>query len=201
MFKEAYLEKKKAEAQNLLEQFKSAVNQPRLYVYQFFEDMKNDIDIQSCKTLNKETNKERIYEHQAKLIVKVQEFESLCLEKFKIDSDSDFQMIIEQTESILKGPLVSQAELDIVHGLLSNEILKIEKVLFQDKCMFFVKAGEIDDDHHDKSIDDDDDESVSDTSIANDPEILIKIIKKNNFFGLLIMVEDCFIRKEVLNTK
>ena len=73
MFKEAYLEKKKAEAQNLLEQFKSAVNQPRLFVYQFFEDMRNDIDIQSCKILN-EANKERICEYQAKLIEKVQEF-------------------------------------------------------------------------------------------------------------------------------
>ncbi len=194
------LEEKKAKSQKLLEQFKTAVNQPRLYIYQFFEDMRNDIDIQSCKTLN-ETNKERIYVNQAKVIVKVQEFESLCLEQVNVGSASDFQEIIEQTGSILKGPVVSQAELDKVNRLLSNELLKIEKVLFQDKCMFFVKAGEIDDDHHDKSIDDDDDESVSDTSIANDPEILIKIIKKNNFFGLLIMVEDCFIRKEVLNTK
>ena len=78
MSKETSLEEKKAEAQKLLEQFKSAVNQPRLYVYQFFEDMRNDIDIQFCKTLN-ETNKERVYEEQSKLINKVLEFESLCL--------------------------------------------------------------------------------------------------------------------------
>ncbi len=35
MSEETSLEKKKAKAQNLLEKFKSAVNQPRLYVYQF----------------------------------------------------------------------------------------------------------------------------------------------------------------------
>ncbi len=187
MSKQTSIEEKRAEVLNLLEQFKSAVNQPRLYIYQFFEDMKNDIDIQSCKTLN-ETNKERIYENQAKLIVKVQEFESLCLEKVKIDSDSDFQTEFEQTESILKGPLVSQAELDRVNKLLSNELIRIEKVLFQDKCMFFVNAGEKDDDYHDSSI-------------ADNSDILIKLKKKINFSGLLIMVDDCFIRREVLNNK
>ncbi len=180
MSKETSIEEKRAKAQNLLEQFKSAVNQPRLYIYQFFEDIKNDIDIQSCKTLN-ETNKERIYENQAKLIVKVQEFESLCLEQVNVGSASDFQEIIEQTESILKGPVVSQAELDRVNGLLSNELLKIEKVLFQNKCMFFVKADEIDDSHG--------------------LMILRTIRKKNNFFGLLITVDDCFIQREVLNKK
>jgi len=76
--------------QNLLEKFKSAVIQPRLYVYQFFEDIRNHIDIQSCKTLN-ETNKERIYEHQAKLIDEFQKFESLCLEQTNVDSTSEFQ--------------------------------------------------------------------------------------------------------------
>ena len=102
MLEETSIEEKKAEAQNLLEQLKSAVNQPRLYVYQFFEDMRNDIDIQSCKTLN-ETNKEKIYEYQAKLIDKVQEFESLCLQKINEDSASDFQVTIKQTESYLNG--------------------------------------------------------------------------------------------------
>jgi len=47
MLEETSVEEKKAEAQNLLVQLKSAVNQPRLYIYQFFEDMRNDIDIQS----------------------------------------------------------------------------------------------------------------------------------------------------------
>jgi len=181
------LEEKKAKSQKLLEQFKTAVNQPRLYIYQFFEDMRNDIDIQSCKTLN-ETNKERIYVNQAKVIVKVQEFESLCLEQVNVGSASDFQEIIEQTESILKGPVVSQAELDKVNRLLSNELLKIEKVLFQDKCMFFVKAGEIDDDHHDNRI-------------IDNLKIFSKIKKKMIFFGLLITVDDCFIQREALNKK
>jgi len=148
-----------------------------------------------------DTNKEQIYEYQAKLIDKVQEFESLCLEKINVDSASDFQVTIEQTESYLNGPVVAQAELDRFKELLSNELLKVEKVLFQNKCMFFVKASEKDDeinDEIDDEIDDesddeeanvrDDDESGSDDSVNN------HLIKKDNLFGSLITVEDCFIR-------
>jgi len=194
MLEETSIEEKNAEAVNLLEQFKLAVNQPRVYIYKFFEDMRNDIDIQSCKALN-ETNKEKIYEHQAKLIDKVQKYESLCLEQVNVINASDFQVTIEQTESYLNGPVVAQAELERVKGLLSNELLKVEKVLFQNKCMFFVKAGEKDDeiDDEDATVRDDD-ESGSDDSV-ND-----HLIKKNNLFGgLLITVEDCFIRRKVFN--
>ncbi len=194
MLEETSIEEKKAEAQDLLEQLKSTVNQPRLYVYQFFEDMRNDIDIQSCIALN-ETNKEQIHEHQAKLIDKVQEFESLCLQKINADSASDFQMTIEQTESYLNGPVVAQAELDRFKELLSNELLKVEKALFQNKCMFFVKASEKDDEIDDEEVTvRDDDESGSDDNVNEN------LTKKDNLFGgLLITVEDCFIRRKGFN--
>ncbi len=123
MLEETSLEERKLEASNLLEQLKLAVNQPRLYVYQFFEDIRNVIDIQSCKILNN-SNKQRIFENQAKLIAKVQEIESLCLEQVNVDSASDFQVTIEQAESNLNGQVVPQAELDRNNRLLSNELLK-----------------------------------------------------------------------------
>jgi hypothetical protein len=188
MLEKSSLEEKKTEAQKLLEKFRSVVNQPRLYVYQFFEDMRNDIDIQFCKALN-ETNKEQMYEHQAKLISEVQEFESLCLEHVNVDSASDFQGILEQTESKLNGPVVSEAELDTVKELLSNELLKIEKVLFQDKCMFFLKAGEIGDNVFWVG------------STTSNFEIWSQVIKHEKIFGLLIKVEDCFIQREVIQKK
>jgi hypothetical protein len=59
------------------------------------EIIKNNIDVQFCKTLN-EANKERIYEHHAKLIIKVQELES-HLEQVNVDSTSDFQMTFNRT--------------------------------------------------------------------------------------------------------
>ena len=189
MLEKSSLQEKKTEAEKLLEKFRSVVNQPRLYVYQFFEDMRNDIDIQFCKALN-ETNKEQMYEHQAKLISEVQQFESLCLEHVNVDSASDFQGILEQTESKLNGPVVSQAELDTVKELLSNELLKIEKVLFQDKCMFFLKAGEIGD------VDYEVDWVGSKT---NNLEVWSNVIKHKKMFGLLITVKDCFIRREEIH--
>jgi hypothetical protein len=183
MLKLTNLDEKKAEAQKLLAKIRSAVNQPRLYVYQFFEDMRNDIDVQSYTILN-ETNMERIYERQAKLIDKVQEFESLCLEQVNLDIATDFQVTIEQAESNLNRPVVSQAELDRVIGHLSNVLFNVEKVLFQDKCVLFVKAGEIKD------------ETGSFTNITD-----YFVIEQNNLFGLFIFFEDLFIRKEAFNQK
>jgi len=203
MLEETSLEEKKNEAQKLLEQFKSAINQPRLYVYQFFENMRNEIDIQSFKALN-ETNKERIYEHQAKLIVKVQEFESFCLEQL-VDKANDFQVIIEQVETILNGAVVFQAELDRINVLLSNELLKVEKVLFQDKSMFFLKNAKIDNESADTDdgeiADQNDDKSAYCCSITFNLKTMSKIIERKNMFGLLITVEDCFTRREIFNKK
>jgi len=42
---------------------------------------------------------------------------------------------IKQIEADLNGPEITHAELDKVNGLQSNEILKVEKVLFQDRCI------------------------------------------------------------------
>ncbi len=177
--------------------------------------MINYIDIQSCKALN-ETNKERIHKHQAELIVKVQEFERLCLKKVNVDNFSDFQMIIEQAETKLNGSVVSQAEVNRVNGFLSNELLKVEKVLFKDKSMYFLKADEIDDevynddnevsDKDDNEVFDKDDDEVSDEDyddrhIADNLRIVSLLIKENNLLGLLITVEDCFIQKESFDKK
>ncbi len=101
MYEETSIEEMKAEAWNLLEQFKTAVNMPRLYVYQFFENMRNEIDIQSFKALN-ETNKERIYEHQAKLIVKVQELKQILLDLLKVLKLTDLFLQVQ----LLKFPLL-----------------------------------------------------------------------------------------------
>ncbi len=73
----------------------------------------------------------------------------------------------------------------------------VEKAFFRNKCMFFIKANEIDDEVANLGYD----ESRSDHSITDNLKILSKKIKQNNLLGLLITVEDCFIQREVLNKK
>jgi len=194
------IDKKRDELNSLLERFKSAVNQPRLYVFRFFDDLKNEIDIQFCKILN-ETNKvkmnEQIYEQQAKLIEKVQEFESLCSSQINEESMSNLNVTIEEIEKDLNGPNVSQDELCKMDRVLSNELIKIHKILFQDKFMFFVNAIEIIE-AFDKA-----EESRTDkkSEYSRCLEILSTIIKEKNVSGLLVAVDECFIRNELFDTK
>ena len=154
----------------------------------FFEDLKTEINIQCYKTLSK-TNQARIFVHQARLIDKVTEFESICLElqseTVNEDMDSDFQATVEQIKAVLKRPDVSMDELNKANGLLSDKLLKIEKVIFQNKSLLFVKACH--EELHDKIID---------NSIARHLGFLSKKLKDKNLFGLLILLEDCFIGKE-----
>jgi hypothetical protein len=170
---------------------------PKLYVSEFFSDLKNEIDIEFYKNLN-ETNKERVNKHHVELIDKVQEFESLCLGQINVDSESDLQVKIEQIEADLNGLEVSVDELDRVNTLLSNELLEIQKNLFQDKCMIFVKVGEFKDQDDDE---DDEDGWGTQNSLLFHLQTIKSEMRINNLLGLLIVVEDCFIRKEIFNKK
>jgi len=53
----------------------------------------------------------------------------------------DWQLTLGQIEVDLKRPDISESELNSINRRLSSDdLLQIEKVLFQDKSMFFVKA-------------------------------------------------------------
>ncbi len=64
--------------------------------------------------------------------------------------------------------------------------------------MFFVKASEKDDEINDEIDDEIDDEGDYDESGSNDI-VNDHLIKKDNLFGSLITVEDCFIRRKVFD--
>jgi len=175
----------KTEIRSLLEDFKLAVNRPMLYVNKYFEDLRNQIDIEFCKTLNEINNelveqqvKEKIYENQAVLIEKVNDFESFCLIQINEDSAIEFQVIIDQIENNLNGQEISQDELGKIYGLLSNEVEKVQKILFQNKSMFFLKSNQI----------------TCNENVSN-------LMNKKNLSGILITMEDCFIQKESIEEK
>jgi len=188
------IDKKRDELAKLLKEFKSAVYQPTLFVSEFFDDLKNKIDIQFCKILN-ETNKsqmnEQIYKQQAELIEKVQEFESLCSSQINEESISDhLNETIEGIEKELNEPNISEDDLCRIDRNLSNEFKNIHIILFQDKFMFFLDAIEI--------------KEAYDRSIFRDKKCKHKKSNKTKeriFSGFLITVDENFIRKELFETE
>jgi len=196
--KKKNIDEKRDELNNLLKGFKSALNQPRLYVFKFFDDLKNKIDIQFCKILN-ETNEaqtnDKIYEQQAKLIEKVQDFESLCSLQINEETLSDFNGTIEKIERDLNEPNVSQDELWNIERFLTNEFKNIHKILFQNKCLFFVNAIQIIE-AYDNLIKS---RINEESEYLNCLKILSKKIKERNLSGFLVTVDECFIHKELFD--
>ncbi len=168
------------------DKFKLAAEQPRLYVHHFFENLKNEIDIHCYKRLD-ETNKEQILKQQACLIDEVDKFSIDCLEELSKTmnvKDNEFATFIEQIESDLKMPDISADELQRVYEVLTDQLMQIESVLFQNKSMHFVKAAEEGKD-----------------SVADHFESLSERANQTELLGLLISVEDCYIRAEEFKEK
>jgi len=194
------IDKKRDELTKLLEEFKSAVYQPTLYVSEFFDHLKNKIDIQFCKILN-ETNKsqmnQQIYKQQAELIEQVQEFESLCFSQINEESISDhLNETIEGIEKELNEPNTSEDDLCTIYRILSNEFKNIHNILFQDKFMFFLDAIEIKEAY----------DKLTKESEIHSPQLkclesLSKKTKERNFSGFLITVDENFFRKELFDTE
>jgi len=201
MFKKTNIDEKRDKLNNLLEGFKSAVNQPRLYVFKFFDDLKYKIDIQFCKILNETNNvqmNEQIYEQQAKLIEKVKEFESLFSSQTNEENMSYLlNVTIEEIEKDLNEPNISQDELGRIERILSNEFKYIHKILFQDKFMIFVNAIKIIK-AYEKLVESGTNEK---SEYLKCLQSLSKKLEQRNFPGVLITVDECFIHKELFVTE
>ncbi len=75
-----------------------------------------------------------------------------------------------------------------MNGLLSDKLLQIERKLFQNRSMVFVKANEEYEEDKFKFV-------------ASHLKFVSKKVKESGLFGLLISVEDCFIKKEAFEKK
>ena len=158
-----------ANAKSLFEQFKTAVGQPRLYVQQYFEDLKNEIEIQ-CQA--SDVSLEEKLQQQARLIEKLKEFEGVSLAGLSenVNEENVLRVIrLASFEADLNREGNSETDYNSFERRLLEALLEIETVLFRNKSSLFVKAGE-------------------EGSLSN-------MAKQNSLVGLLISIEDCFIRK------
>ncbi len=104
-----------ANVQILYKRVELAVEQPRLYVFQFFEDLRNQIDIVYQMALD-DSNEEMMLEQQAELREKVKEVESYCMERIveavKEDRDGEMRLTFGQIEADLKREDILKGELE-----------------------------------------------------------------------------------------
>jgi len=181
-----------ANVQILYKRVELAVEQPRLYVFQFFEDLRNQIDIVYQMALD-DSNEEMMLEQQAELREKVKEVESYCMERIveavKEDRDGEMRLTFGQIEADLKREDILKGELERMEGVLLDEMLQIEKELFQNRTMLFVKATDEDkeDEFHD--------------SIASHLKCVSNKAKESGLFGVLICVGGYFIENGAFEKK
>jgi len=186
-----------AKVHSLLNQLKSAVDQPRIYLFEFFEDLRNQIDI-ACKIAMDESNKETMLEQQALLIERVKEFESACFENLAVAKDNredrgrELRSTLGNIEGELQRASISEAELERMERLISDQLLQIGEKLFQNKSMLFVGA----DYKGGHTVGDYESSITYERYVNKGLESLAGLVKQSHLFGVLISFEDYFIKKE-----
>ena len=124
--------------QNDLDFLKSICHDPNMFLSNYFDELRNDvnkmmkINEENSKDIEeKETNKKSWIQ----MINRINSFEKECsqtvLSKQAID---DTTKQINRVEAILKN---NPSDLSEIDEILQNEELKILKILFQNKTMFF----------------------------------------------------------------
>jgi len=87
-----------------------------------------------------------------------------------------------------------------IERVLSDKLLQVEKELFQNKSMVFIKAAEEEAEEDEDEGDNRNNREYS-NCIASHLKSLSRAAKQSELFGRLILVEDCFIRTEAFTEK
>lgn len=126
-----------------LEQLKSALEEPKLYIFNFLENLKAKIDIKTQQALDKQLiNEEQLIKNQEIMINNIMEFQELCLSKLLEQnlSQTDLQSTIEEIESDLDNESETVDNEDIEKSI-SNALFDIQRILFQNKSIHYVEPG------------------------------------------------------------
>lgn len=165
---------------NIFNKLKSSVNSPRIYLVNHFEDLRNEIDIESQTFLNKDglsvEDREKVIQQQEEMIKEVDLIQSQCLANLdKIKSDpislGDFEqrlnsLDLEDQNAVLK-----------VENNLFCALFQREKSLFMNQGILFLNGKK--------------DMEVEFIKVS-----ILHILERtpDSFFGVLLIVEDEYMR-------
>lgn len=165
---------------NIFNKLKLAVNSPRIYLVNHFEDLRNEIDIESQTFLNKDglsvEGREKVIQQQEEMIKEVDLIQSQCLtnlDKIKCDPISlgDFEQRLNSLD------LEDQnAVLNVEKNLFCALYLR-EKFLFVNQGIIFLNKKK--------------DKEVEFIKVS-----ILHILERtlDSFFGVLLIVEDEYLR-------
>ena len=110
-------------------QIKSALQVPSLYVYHHFDELKNEIDIACQRKLESQNNETKHLEDQELIIKEVQAFEKACMSSL-VDGQFESELFESLTASI------SQIE-ESLANVVPSELIGISKIQEQISETFF----------------------------------------------------------------
>lgn len=163
-----------------LDQLKFAILYPQLHLNHIFEDLKNEIDIQTqIALLNNECNRKKTLCEQECMLKQVTEYEEFCTSNISqplgtsLCDLSSMDSNIDNVESLISETKNKSTNLEEISECLSNAILKFEKQIFKNNSIHFVGAGE-----------------------ANNLSLLVK---SKDLLGVLIIIDDDYITNKAFS--
>lgn len=158
-----------------LSELKAAMQNPRLYIYQHFSDLKNQIDVECqqflCSQVDlQSTASTQCIDYQDQMIDEVESHERACLKncQFADLNKESVTRMIESTEAELKGLLaLEDKRLGEINLLVGETVYHVKRELFLNRSLLFVPRS---------------------VNLALDVEN----------FGVLLVIEDEFISKKTL---
>lgn len=124
------------ELETMLSELESAVNSPKLYIVNYFDDVRNQIDIRCQTYLNKDDLtaevREKAMEQQGQMISEVDLLQKQCLSNFETISLEE----LEQRLDILKVER-SDASVRLVEKDLYFALFRRQKLMFRNQRVVF----------------------------------------------------------------
>jgi len=117
---------------------------PRLFLSNFFNDLKAEIDSSFALKEQSINDKEILTENWTNIIKRVEEFELECFRaKKKNEFQKEFQQEMSELISLIASDLIRKKADNVLDDLISQNILKIEKELFLNKTIVYLDESKM----------------------------------------------------------
>ena len=126
----------------ILADLKILIEIPRLYLANYFQELRNRIDLLAVERCFNETNEKELNANWTLIIKKIASFEKECFRKmptnqFSKDVASDALNLVNQIESKMSD-FDGMALFDY-EKILANETIKLQRILFLNRTIIFLE--------------------------------------------------------------
>ena len=139
----------------LTEQLKVAFNSPRLYLAEYFDNLRADVDIeyeiccQKSKSTSVKEYNQRLEEYES-IIKEIKTYEEECMTNFTSISKSEseewkkFDATIKELECGLKSLQRNDIlKFNVIQNIFDKTLLSVQRILFKNKSMIFLTSHDI----------------------------------------------------------